>query len=178
MQRCASTPNSVVAFTRPGAPRQYPRIYCFADPGSGKSNPRSRLDDQSQTAIALPAEINLIGAPTLAGRVLPLIQQAKPLSTVSGHSDQPLKTSNGPRIGKILSLLSQWSRRTPAEACRLLYFPSMSTARDLFFRLRTPALATCLSFHMFSYFSQCPGRALRICALLSDNLPSPTKLSW
>ena len=139
----------------PGAPRQYPRIYCFADPGSGKSNPRSRLDNQSQAAIALPAEIDLIGAPTLAGRVLPLIQQAKLLSTVSGHSDQPLKTSNGPRIGKILSSLGQWSRRTPAEACRLLYFLSMSTARRLFFRLRTPALSlrVCLSICPLSFSS-------------------------
>ena len=130
----------------PSAPRQYPRIYYSSCPGSGKGNPRSRLDRQGHKPIAVPAEINSIGARPLSGTTVPFGPTGTgngPL-TVSGwplrSPAQGLRWAGYRGIGRILPSLGQWSTRRPAEACKLLYSLSKSTGRDLLFRLRSAGI--------------------------------------
>jgi hypothetical protein len=68
---------AVVAFIRPGAPQQYPRIDCSCYPGSGKGNLRSRPDPPLKRSMAGAAETVVIGASDSSGEQVPLAQQAR-----------------------------------------------------------------------------------------------------
>jgi hypothetical protein len=68
---------SMVAFTRPGSPRQYPRIDCTCPRGSGKGNLRSRLDLPLERSMADTAEIVVIGASHGNREQVPLVQLAE-----------------------------------------------------------------------------------------------------